>query len=207
MDKLKKALGVAYKCSPFLLIAFGICCLIFHHDITSVFSYVFASIVLLIGVLGLTLTLMNLVKSNLKPTSLAYGITLIILGIVFFVKAEQAEVILLIGVSWSLVSIVKGTMQLAYGLEQVKLKMKRSIFNFFQAAFSITLGVMLIVDISITSIGHHVILFGVELIISSVAIVGGLEEEVSLWQMLNIRKKEENTAEEGQEISEEKKAS
>lgn len=208
MQKFKKLLSILYKISPFVFFAFGVCCIIFHESITTVFPYIFGSIVLAIGVIGFAFGLMNLIIEKHKPTALAYGTTLTVLGIICLVKAQSLEIIPIICIAWALVSIFKSTMQLAYGIEQVRQKMKRSIFNFFQAAFSIVLGILLMLDVSIISIDHHIILLGVELLISSVSIVGGLEEEVSLWQLIDIHKKKEETSEKTQEnTDEEKKAS
>ena len=193
MEKIRKFLGAIYTFAHVALGVLGVLCIIFHKSIANVFPYVFGGIVLAIGVLGVSLTLIKMVKSHLKPTAFVYGITLTILGLIFILKAQDENIILYISSAWALVSIAKGSMQIGYAVEQVKEKLKRSAFNFFQATFSITIAILLLLDPAFHSILHHIILLGAELIISCVSEFFGLEEEVSLWRFLDVTKLKKKT--------------
>jgi len=191
MEKLKNALSKIYAYWHFILIALGVLSIVFHEDIAkvNVFPYVFGGIILAIGFYGILAVALRLTKKNLTTTVFACGLSLIALGIISIVKAQnQLVIILYVAIVWALISIIKGTMQLVYGIEEAKKKLKRSIFNFAQAIFGLTLGIILLVEPTAESIVHHVILFGVELIISALGEFFGLEEEVSIWQILDIKK-------------------
>lgn len=204
---MKKFLGGIYAFAHVALGVLGVLCIVFHKSIGEIFPYVFGGIVLAIGVLGITLTLIKMVKQSLKPTAFVYGITLTILGLLFLIKAKDENIILYISIAWALVSIAKGSMQLGYAVEQAKGKLKRSAFNFAQAIFSIVIAVLLLLDPAYHSILHHIILLGAELIVSCISEFFGLEEEVSLWHFLDIDKKRKAVLpDKKEEKSEEKKA-
>ena len=211
MTTLKNALSKIHRYWHFALIVLGVLSIVFHEDIAkiSVFPYVFGGIILAIGVYGVLASILKLTKKKLTTTAFACGLSLIALGIITFVKTQnQFFIVFYVAIVWALISIIKGTMQLIYGIEEAKQKLKRSIFNFAQAIFGLTLGIILLIEPNAESILHHVILFGVELILSAIGEFFGLEEEVSIWQILDIKKHKKAEDKEISEIEvEEKKAS
>lgn len=65
MEKFKKCLSFAYKSSPIVFLIVGILCIIFNDVIYSVFPFVFAGLMIAVGVIGVIFDFLHVIKKRL----------------------------------------------------------------------------------------------------------------------------------------------
>jgi len=180
MAGIKRVLSFAYKHSNLLFILMGLCCIIFNEKINSVFVYVFSGCMILVGCIGIILGILSLVKHHFKSYVLAYSLILIVLGIVYLFK--HTDSLLFISWTWGFLGIIRGGAQFSAGIRQISEKSLWCIVTFLQAAFTISVSLLLFFH-GVDAIKTHIILLGVELIVVALATFGGHKEEISLWHM------------------------
>ena len=190
MEKVKTVLQKIYKVVPFVFIAIAVLCFTLSKQMTEVFPYLFSGVCLFTGVCTAVGGVLGVIKKGAQVIAYSYTVAFIAIGVVFLVKAQDIDVFFSVAIVWAITSIVKGGLQLGYGIEQAKRKDWLCLIDFAQAIFGITIGVLLLLSPTIESIEHHVILFGVEIAFTALTMIFGVEEEVSLWRLVDLDKAE-----------------
>ena len=193
MNGIKKALTFLYRHSslPFLII--GVLCIVLNNVIYSIFPYIFSGLMIAVGILGLSLDLIHMVKRRFVSLVFSYSLVIIVLGIIYLIQPENMRLSTM-GITWGLVGIIKGGAELSVSIEHIMKKSKWWIASMIQAVVTIAISLLLIIN-PVESIHHHIIIFGVELIVVSLASIGGIKEEVSLWYLLKVEPKKQCTCE------------
>ncbi len=146
---------------------------------------------LFIGVAGVTLGFLKLLVGDKKPQAFTYSLILTVLGTVFVVKATEHEVMSYIGIAWGILGVFRAGANIVMGIEQAKEKRLSSAVLFIEAAFTVTVSVLLLLE-PVESISEHIVLYGIELIAVSVCSLFGIREGFSLWSVVNVNAEEKS---------------
>lgn len=191
MERLKKSLSFLYKYSHLFIFVTGCLCIVLRSRIYSALPYLLGSIMLFIGVAGVTLGFLKLLVGDKKPQAFTYSLILTVLGTVFVVKATEHEVMSYIGIAWGILGVFRAGANIVMGIEQAKEKRLSSAVLFIEAAFTVTVSVLLLLE-PVESISEHIVLYGIELIAVSVCSLFGIREGFSLWSVVNVNAEEKS---------------
>lgn len=184
MEKFKKCLSFAYKSSPIFFLIVGILCIVFNDVIYSVFPFVFAGLMIAVGVIGVIFDFLHVIKKTFISMVFSFSFLLITLGIVFLFIDESIRLGVM-GVTWGIIGIIKSGLQFSEGIKQAIYKSRWCVASFVLAVFTMVVSVLLIINPT-GSIHHHIVIFGAELIAVALATLVGMKDDVSLWYFLEI---------------------
>ena len=187
MEKFRKGLAFLYKHSPLVFLVVGVLCIALNNIIYSVFPYIFSGLMIGVGVIGVVLDFIHIIKRRFTSMVFSFSFLLITLGIVFLFLDPSIRMGVM-GVTWGLIGIIKSGLQFSAGLEQAVHKSRWCIASFIQAIFTVGVSILLIIN-PVDSIHYHIIIFGAELIAVSLATFGGMKDDVSLWYFLEVKEK------------------
>ena len=162
-EKNKKAIDFIFYHANALLIAAGICVIVFTTELLSVLNYVIAGALLAYAAFVFAYTSFRLKNTKTFTANLSSALVVFLAGIIILLTTENA--LLIIGTAWGLFGLFKGTKELTHSLDS----MNRHEFFWpalAQAVLTISLAALLLYD-PLHHIEFHMNVLGLEIIFSS----------------------------------------
>lgn len=147
-----------------LMIANGVICIMFSEKLLYALPTICGLVMVIKGLIGIVRGINNRDYASLERVGLERAIVVLLVGIGIIVR--QGNALFIVGVFWGLYGLRKAADYLNEGLYR-RYNNERYIRLILKAIAESVLSIILIFD-PYTSIGHHVVILGVELILDSV---------------------------------------
>ncbi len=157
---MKKFLNVELILS-FLLPITGIACILFSSQITSALPYLLGSAMIVGGGIRVVSEMMIIARREEHTFNLGANLIMTVLGLLFVVRGAGS--LMLIGVIWGLIGIWQSAVSFQRAANQVH---RRECFwgSLILGLFRLTVALLLLLEPEHTSISHHVILLGIDIL-------------------------------------------
>lgn len=156
---MKKTIGE--KINAILIILNGIICLIFHNHILNLLPTLCALVIILEGLVQFVEGIKNKDYASLEKINLEKSIVFMAIGIGILFRQNNA--LFIIGIFWGLSGLSKATHSLNVTLYNIFHK-EKFLLTAVKSILEFSLSLLLIFD-PYHSVGHHVIILGLELLL------------------------------------------
>ena len=142
----------------------GITCIVFASHIMALLPYLLGGTMIFTGMLMIFLNIEEGEFLRSMTEEMAYGSTMVIVGIVFVIKG--AEALPAVGTTWALIGTVKAAKSLHRTFQRIYMH-QNCLLSLLEFVVRLVLSILLLFN-PIDKIHGHVILLGLELLFSNI---------------------------------------